>query len=93
ISNLNVVNIGANYDVNDKVKVSADYLMLKRNEKVATVATPAGTDKIGSEIDLKVCYAHSENVSLDLVFGRLMTDKEFGTADIDKVNLQMNIKF
>ena len=93
ISNLNVVNIGADYDVNDKVKVSADYLMLKRNEKVATVATPAGTDKIGSEIDLKVCYAHSENVSLDLVFGRLMTDKEFGTADIDKVNLQMNIKF
>ena len=95
ISNLNVVNIGADYNVNDKVKVSADYLMLKRNEKVATVATPAGTDKIGSEIDLKVCYAHSENVSLDLVLARLMSDKALAdpASDIDKVNLQMNIKF
>ena len=90
IQNLNVVNIGADYDVNDKVKASADYLMLKRNEVAA-----GAEDKIGSELDLKVCYAHSENVSLDLVLARLMSDKALAdpASDIDKVNLQMNIKF
>jgi len=93
IANLNVVNVGADYDVNDKVKASADYLILKRNEKVNTVPTPAGTKKIGNEIDLKVSYDHSENLSMDLVVARLMTDKAFGTDDIDKVNLQMNFKF
>ncbi len=87
IANLNVVNIGADYGVNDKVKASADYLILKRNEKVA------GTKKIGNEIDLKATYEHSENLSMDLVVARLMTDKAFGTDDIDKVNLQMNVKF
>ena len=90
IQNLNVVNIGADYDVNDKVKASADYLMLKRNEVAA-----GAEDKIGSELDLKVRYAHSENVSLDLVLARLMSDKALAdpASDIDKVNLQMNIKF
>jgi len=87
VANLNVINIGADYDVNDKVKASVDYLMLKRNEKVG------GTDKIGNEIDLKATYEHSENLSKDLVVARLMTDKAFGTDDIDKVNLQMNFKF
>ena len=88
ISNLNVVNIGADYGVNDKVKASADYLILKRNELAGLT-----TKKIGNEIDLKVCYEHSENLSMDLVVARLMTDKAFGTDDIDKVNLQMNFKF
>lgn len=85
IANLNVVNVGADYDVNDKVKASADYLILKRNEGAAK--------KIGNEIDLKATYAHSENLSIELVVARLMTDKDFGTDDIDKVNLQMNFKF
>ncbi|MBU2528255.1 hypothetical protein KKF70_02560 [bacterium] len=87
IANLSVVNVGADYDVNDKVKASADYLILKRNELVA------GTKKIGNEIDLKATYEHSENLSMELVVARLMTDKAFGTDDIDKVNLQMNFKF
>ncbi|MCD6311590.1 MAG: hypothetical protein J7M11_03930 [Elusimicrobia bacterium] len=93
VANLNVMNIGADYDVNDKVKASADFLMLKTNEKVATAPTPAGTKKIGNEIDLKVSYDHSENLSMDLVVARLMCDSAFGTDDIDKVNLQMNFRF
>jgi len=93
VANLNVMNIGADYDVNDKVKASADFLMLKTNEKVATAPTPAGTKKIGNEIDLKVCYEHSKNLSMDLVVARLMCDSAFGTDDIDKVNLQMNFRF
>ncbi len=87
VDNLNVVNVGADYDVNDKVKASADYLMLKRNEKVG------GTDKIGNEIDLKATYEHSENLSIELVVARLMVDSVVAPSDIDKVNLQMNFKF
>jgi len=93
IQDLNVMNIGVDYDVNDKVSSSADYLIFTENEAAA------GTkDDIGSEIDLKATYTHSESVSLDLVVARFMSGDAWKAvvdppADIDKVNLQMNVKF
>jgi len=68
ISNMTVLKVafGWNPDFSEKLSASLDYLTFTKSEVVA----PA-KDDIGSEIDLRVKWQHSENVALEVVAAQL----------------------
>ncbi|MCD6413078.1 MAG: hypothetical protein J7L54_02905, partial [Elusimicrobia bacterium] len=79
ITDLTVMKIGASYkpSFSDKLLANLDYLTFAENE------VASGSDKLGSEIDLKISCQQSENVTLEIVIGQFSPDKGANNANCD----------
>jgi hypothetical protein len=87
-ANTQAIGIGAGYKVNKQIMVNLDAWMLTANEKVsiqdnpATLANEGGapSDKLGTEVDLKITWTPYDQVSWYVNFGQFMTGDAYKSA-------------
>jgi hypothetical protein len=91
---LNIVRLGGYYVIprwDEKVRVSADYIMAKLNEDL----TVGGDDGLGKEIDLAVHYDHSSAVRATAGYAMFSPDSDqFNPNDqVTKLFAKLAVKF
>lgn len=88
ITNILAFNVGIGYRVSDKLKITADLWNASLAEK-----DTAGNDDLGTEIDLVLTYALTENLNLDVVAAYLSAGDATGTGDEDPVEIGTQLSF
>jgi hypothetical protein len=78
-ANTQALGLGAGYKVSKQIMVNFDAWMLTANEKVALNGGTA-SDKLGTELDLKVTWTPYDQVSWYVNYGQFMTGDAYKSA-------------
>lgn len=97
-ANTQVIGLGAGYKISKMFTVNADFWMLSANEKVILNGGTTASDKLGSEIDLKVSANIAEGLTGYVNYGMFKTGDAYKNAagkadDVTAVQAVLSYKF